>query len=143
MLTSSKWIETALWGATALGILVGYRPPKRHTRLDHLSLLQKIKHLDLIGFGLLTAGLVILLAGLSMGGSQHPWASAPTLSTLIIGIVVVAVFGVYEWKGTSTGILHHELFRHGSRSRTFVICCILIFIEGMMLYPFILFYPVL
>jgi MFS family permease len=30
------WIQFSLWGATALGIFFGYRPPKRHTDLDHL-----------------------------------------------------------------------------------------------------------
>lgn len=38
-----------LWGATALGLLVGYRPPKRHTTYDHLSILQKVRKLDLPG----------------------------------------------------------------------------------------------
>ena len=49
----------ALWGITALGIFVGYRPPKRHTLLDHLSFVQKIGRLDLPGFALLTAGLTL------------------------------------------------------------------------------------
>lgn len=42
----------ALWGTTVLGIVIGYRPPKRHTALDHLSLAQKIARLDLPGIGL-------------------------------------------------------------------------------------------
>lgn len=38
-----------LWGVTVLGLLVGYRPPKRHTKYDHLSITQKIGKLDLPG----------------------------------------------------------------------------------------------
>ena len=79
-----------------------------------------------------------------MGGPQHPWASAETLSTLIIGIVGLIAFGIYEWKGTKTGILHHELFNHNKTNvRTFVICLALAFMESPMLYAMILFYPVL
>ena len=134
----------ALWGLTAIGILVGYRPPKRHTRLDHLSFLQKLGKLDLAGFSLLTTGLTLFLTGLNLGGGLFSWTNARTLATLIVGIVILLCFGVYEWKGTRTGILHHDLF-HGGKSagRTFAICIGLIFIEGILLFSYIIFYPTL
>jgi hypothetical protein len=137
----------ALWGMAAIGIFVGYRPPKRHTRFDHLSFWQKLGRVDLPGFSLLTAGLAIFLTGLNLGGSLYTWSSAPVLATLIIGIITLVAFGVYEWKFTKTGILHHDLF-HGGRNgdsarHTFAICIGLIFIEGILLFAFIIFYPVL
>lgn len=58
----------ALWGLTALGLFVGYKPPKRHTRLDHLSTWEKLARLDLPGFGLLSAGLTLLLVAINLGG---------------------------------------------------------------------------
>lgn len=134
----------ALWGVTAIGLFVGYRPPKRHTRLDHLSFLQKLGRLDLPGSGLLTTGLTFLLTGLNLGGGIFTWASAPVLATLVIGIVILIAFGVYEWKFTKTGILHHDLFRGGKdRGRTFAICVGLIFIEGILLFAYVIFYPTL
>lgn len=133
-----------LWGLTAIGIFVGYRPPKRHTRLDHLSFFQKLRHLDLPGFSLLTTGLTLFLTGLNLGGGLYTWTSARVLSTLIIGLVILVAFGIYEWKGTTTGIMNHELFRGGkSAGRTFAICISLIFIEGIMLFSYIIFYPVM
>lgn len=133
-----------IWIATAAGIIVGYRPPKRHTRLDHLSFLQKLAHLDLIGFVLLTPGLSLLLVGLNLGGGLYGWTNPRVLATLIIGIAILIGFGLYEWKGTSTGILHHHLFRGGKNAgRTFAICLLLIFIEGVMLFSYIIFYPVM
>ena len=121
-----------LWALTALGIFFGYRPPKRHTRLDHLSFWEKLTHLDLIGFGLLTTGLTLFLTGLNLGGGLFSWTNARVLALLITGIVILVGFGVYEWKGTETGILHHELFRGGKTAgRTFAICISLIFIEGI------------
>lgn len=134
----------ALWGLTAVGIFVGYRPPKRHTRLDHLSFVQKLSHLDLPGFGLLTTGLTLFLVGLNLGGGLYAWTNVRVLSTLIIGLVVLVSFGIYEWKGTKTGILNHELFRGGkSAGRTFAICISLMFVEGIMLFSYIIFYPVM
>lgn len=139
----SQWIETGLWGASALFLIIGYRPPKRHTRLDHLSFWQKIGKVDLIGALILVIGLTLLLAGLNLGGAQFAWTAAPVLSTLLIGIFSLIVFGIYEWKGTKIGILHHELFTHSHSLRTFIICLTLMFVEGVLVFSFILFYPVL
>jgi hypothetical protein len=134
----------ALWGTTAAFILIGYQPPKRHTQLDNLSLWQKLKRLDITGTLLLTTGLTLFLVGLNLGGEIFPWTAAPVLATLVIGLAILAGFGVYEWKGTKTGILHHDLFRGGrDRGGTFTICVALIFIEGTVLFSYILFYPLM
>lgn len=134
----------AFWGVSAIGLFMGYRPPKRHTRLDHLSLFQKLRRLDLPGTFLLTAGLTLFLVGLNLGGGVYTWTAAPVLATLIIGLVILIVFGLFEWKGNKTGILNHELFRGGKdRGRTFALCVLLIFIEGIMLFSYMIFYPVM
>jgi len=85
----------------------------------------------------------LLLAGLNLGGAQFAWTAAPVLSTLLIGVVGLAVFGAYEWKGTKTGILHHDLFTQSYSLRTFMICLALMFAEGVLVFSFIVFYPVL
>lgn len=134
----------ALWGLTAIGIFVGYRPPKRHTQLDHLSFFQKLRHLDLPGFALLTIGLSLFLTGLNLGGGLFAWSNGRVLGTLISGLVILLGFGIYEWKGTTTGILNHELFRGGKAAgQTFGLCVALIFIEGILLFSYIIFYPVM
>lgn len=134
----------ALWGSTAILTFLGYRPPRRHTRYDHLSLLQKVARLDLPGIGLLTAGLTLLLAGLNLGGGLYAWANARVLATIIVGITLLIAFGVYEWKFTKTGILNHDLFRGGKdRGRTFTLCLFLVFIEGLLLFAYAIFYPVM
>ncbi|KAE9376328.1 putative siderophore iron transporter [Stipitochalara longipes BDJ] len=138
------WIQMAIWGATATGLFFGYRPPKRHTRFDHLSFLQKLRILDLSGCGLLTAGLTLLLTGLNLGGGLFAWTSPKVLGPLIVGIITLLAFCLYEWKFTKTGILHHELFRGGkNRGRTFALCLGLIFVEGIILFAYVIFYPVL
>lgn len=141
---SLKWIEMALWGASGVGIAIGYRPPKRHTHLDHIRLWQKIGHLDLPGFGLLTAGLSLFLVGLSLGGAQYPWINGRVLGTIITGLIVLVGIGVYEWRGTARGILSHDLFRgEGTMGRTFAISVWLLFAEGILLFSYIVFFPIL
>jgi MFS family permease len=137
------WIQFAIWGLTTIGLFVGYRPRKRHTHLDRLSFWQKLRHIDLLGNGLLIAGLTLLLVGLNLGGELYTWTNTKTLATLVVGIATLAAFGVWEWKGTESGILHHDLFRRGKNSgRTYGILIMLMFIEGVMLFSFIIFYPV-
>ena len=134
----------ALWGVTAVCITVGYRPPKRHTRYDHLTLVQKVMALDLVGVGIFASGLTLFLVGLNLGGGLFAWTNAKVLATLIVGIVTLIAFIIYEWKGTRTGMAHHDLFRHGRNGgRQYAIFLALIFIEGIMLFAFIIFYPVL
>lgn len=122
---------------------MAYHPPKRHTELDNLSFWRKIAHLDLIGCGLLTAGLALFITGLGLGG-LFAWTDGRTLGPLIGGIVILVLFGIYEWKGTKTGILHHDLFRGGrNQGRTFAICVGLLFTEALIAFGFGLFYPIL
>lgn len=140
-----QWIEMALWGVCGLGILGGYQPPTRHTRLDHLTFWQKLSHLDLVGFGLITSGLSLFLVGLNLGGGLYGWENARVLATLVLGLVILFLFGLYEWKGTKSGILHHDFFRRGENgaARCFTICMVLIFIEGALVFAYVIFYPIL
>ena len=116
----------------------------RHTKYDHLSWLQKIAQLDLVGCVLFALGLTLFLVGIGLGGGLFAWKSATVLSTLIIGICALIAFGVYEWKGTQTGILHHELFRgRAGRGRTFAILLSLMLVEGILMFAFVVFFPIL
>lgn len=138
------WIQMALWGVGAIGLLVAYRPPKRHSRLESLPLWEKLKHLDLPGAFILTAGITLLLVALNMGGQQFPWKSGRVLSTLILGIVLLICFGLYEWKGTRVGIIHHDWFSvDRTSSRNLAICLGLMSAEGIVLFSLIVFYPMM
>ena len=133
-----------LWGFTVIGLFLGYRPPQRHTRLDHLSFWQKLRRLDLTGSLLLAAGLSLFLTGLNLGSGSFPWKSAKVISTLVIGIVLLIAFGVYEWRFTKTGLINHDLFRGGSTGRhTFTVCIVLIAIEGILFFSYVIYYPIL
>ena len=134
----------ALWGAATIGILVGYRPLKGHNSLDHLSLRQKLGYLDYVGFALLAAGLSLLLTGLNLGGGIYSWSASPVLVTIILGVIILIAFGIYEWRGTKTGIFHPDLFSGGPEARrNFLICVGLLFIEGILLFTFGIFYPIM
>ena len=109
-----------------------------------MSLTRKIRALDLVGCGLLTIGLTLFLIGMTFGGGQYTWTNVRTLAPLIIGFIGLIAFGIYEWKGTSTGIVHHDLF-HGGKAKvwTLLICIALAAFEGILIFAFALFYPIM
>ena len=44
------------------------------------------------------------------GGYNHPWDSAYVLSTMLIGLALIGVFVVWEWKYCKKPMVPHELF---------------------------------
>ncbi|KAH7175466.1 fungal trichothecene efflux pump [Dactylonectria macrodidyma] len=73
-----------------------YHPPTFEQLHVGKTRMQQTKELDWVGIFLFLAGCVLFLVGLSWGGTSYPWKSAEVLCTLIIGIVTVAAFFVYE-----------------------------------------------
>lgn len=133
-----------LWGGSALGILFGYRPPARKTYYDHLSFMQKVFAVDLVGNGLLIAGATLVIAGLNLGGNPYPCTGVRTLAPLVIGIFCLVAFAIYERWGTKTGVLRHDLFRGGEHEgRAFAVLCILSLLEGTLFFSIVIWYPVL
>ena len=60
-------------------------------------------------------------------GSIYGWRSGHALGPLIVGIAVSILFGVYEWKGTKTGLLNHGLFKN----RNFALSAGILIAEGV------------
>jgi len=58
------------------------------------------RKLDITGSFLLAAGISLFLTGLNLGGGLYSWTDATTLCTLVIGLAILVVFGLFEWKGT-------------------------------------------
>lgn len=64
---------------------------------------------------------------LQWAGNPYRWSNIHVLAPLIIGICFLVAFGLWEWKGTSEGILNHRLFQH----RNLPISLLLFFTEGL------------
>ncbi|KAK4057264.1 hypothetical protein OIO90_001761 [Microbotryomycetes sp. JL221] len=128
-----RWVFRTLLILDAV-ILIGfaafYFPPPRTASRD--KLMDRIKALDWIGYGLLLAGLVPFLMGFAWAGdSNYGWKSAHSYGPVAVGGAILIACVLYEWKGTSTGFLDHRLFREG---RNFPIALCLIAVEGSLFY---------
>ncbi|KIX07467.1 uncharacterized protein Z518_02120 [Rhinocladiella mackenziei CBS 650.93] len=131
----TRWV----FGVTAVGILVGYRPPKRHSLLDHLSFWQKFGHLDLAWQrSTVCRSFTIFGWSLSRRWSLHLdrcSSSSPAHHRLF-------AFGFYEVYGTKIGILHHGLFKGPhTNGRVVAICTLLIAAEAILGFSYLIFYP--
>ncbi|KAF2119628.1 fungal trichothecene efflux pump [Lophiotrema nucula] len=74
-----------------------YHPPTfRMKHGQNASLLKYVKQFDYVGTALYTGGLLIFMMGLSWGGSVYPWASSYVIATIVVGIVSLVAFVLYE-----------------------------------------------
>jgi len=71
------------------------------------------------------------------GGNMYAWDSVHTLASLLIGVVILVIFGLYEWKGTNRGLLDHRLFEN----RNFAILLAVAFVDGLLLFGILVFVP--
>lgn len=112
-----------------MGLVFFYRPGPRPNP-EGYSVMQRLAKFDWFGILLGTAGLLLLLLGLQFGGSPDPWNSPQVLCLLIIGIVILVVFGIWEWKGVEEGLFPKSLFQH----RNYPVALGLNLIEGMVIF---------
>ncbi|ROT39089.1 MFS general substrate transporter [Sodiomyces alkalinus F11] len=93
-----------LLAINALGLALWtlfYFPPtfqKKHQSdgEDKSSIWYWVRQFDYVGTFLACAGLVVFLLGLSWGGAVYPWASAATISTIVIGFLTLVAFVLWE-----------------------------------------------
>ena len=71
------------------------------------------------------------LVALQSGGSVHPWTSAYVLVQLFIGLGLLVVLALWEWKGAKNPVIPFRLFA-GQRVVTFTF--LIAFIVGINYY---------
>lgn len=83
-------------GLSVVLFILFYFPPKFSQLTHNASWRSEIKKFDYGGFVLYSGGLVLVLLGLSWGGSAYPWHSAHVIATLVVGFVALIAFAIYE-----------------------------------------------
>lgn len=122
--------------ATA-GIVLTYFPVPHH-KLHGKTKLQILSKIDWMGGFLSISGLTIFLVALQAGGYSHPWKSAYVLCTLIIGLLLIIAFVVWEVKFAKHPMVPHALFEgQNVVAMTFLIA----FVGGMNFYSLLNFFP--
>ncbi|KAK2061716.1 fungal trichothecene efflux pump [Colletotrichum caudatum] len=90
------YINIIVVGLAIVLLFLFYHPPTFDLLHDRKTKRELLKELDYVGIFLWTAGLTLLLMGVSWGGVMFPWDSAATISTLVIGAALLAALFCWE-----------------------------------------------
>ena len=82
-------------------------------------------HVVLSGNVIIIAGTTLALIGLIWGGVAYAWTSAHTLTTLVIGLVLMGAFFVYEWLVPQDPSIPWEVVGNRTTVSAYVPCSIL------------------
>ncbi|KUL84849.1 hypothetical protein ZTR_08202 [Talaromyces verruculosus] len=107
-----------------------------HLKPIEKSMWSRLASLDWVGLVLFAIGITVFALPLSWGGAMYPWSSWRTIVPLVIGIVVLSVFAVYEARPAHP-VFPYRIFR----SRTAAVTLIGSFIHGMVLYTLLFYMP--
>jgi MFS family permease len=131
---SWRWIGWINLPLTALGFLLTVLFLK--LRPLQGTFFSKVRRLDFIGLSLFTIGCAAFVLPLSWAGSMYTWISWKTLLPLLIGVLVLIIFGIYE-RRPKHPVLVYRLFRN----RTAVTSLVGAFMHGMIMYSLITYIP--
>ncbi|RAH72017.1 putative MFS drug transporter, partial [Aspergillus aculeatinus CBS 121060] len=87
---------------------------------------RKLRAIDFLGALLALGGTSLVLLGLTWGGGERPWRSAPVVGTIAGGGVVCLAFVGWQWKGTAYPLVPMHIFRSGIVNGA----CITMFLHG-------------
>lgn len=104
-----------------------------------MSFVQKLRRIDFIGNGILTAGTVAILYALTYAGTVYPWSSWRIIVPLVLGFLAFLLFAAFEISGFSAEpVIPPRLFTH----RTSLIVLFNTFLSAALFYWFLYFLPV-
>ena len=99
--------------------------------------LPKISRFDWMGVGLLTASATSFLMAVSWGNSMFPWSSWQTIVPVVLGLVGLMAFVVYEATVPGDPVIRLAIFKQ----RTALACYFGTFLHGLILWSLLYYLP--
>lgn len=128
----------ALWALIGLVLtIVFYHPPPRPNNAG-LSRKEVLTRIDYLGGLLSISGMLLFMMGLQWGGYNYPWASAHVLVPLILGVVLMALFFLWEARFAPFPMFPRRL---NQEPRLLVLTLIITLISGANFFSVLLFWP--
>lgn len=124
------WMQAAFHLATAVGFLAFYWPP-RASDYPKMSFADYVWACDPIGSGLFISAATLLLLALDWASGAYAWSNPHVAAPLSIGLVLLLVFCLYEWKGRKDGLVAHVFFQG---SPNFALAVFAFAVEGWIFY---------
>lgn len=135
-----RWIGLVcgLWAFIGLALTTFfYFPPPRAMTVG-LSRREILKRIDYVGGFLSIGGLLLFMMGVQWGGYQYTWHSAHVLAPLIIGLIMIIGFVVWETKFVTYPMFPGKILQE---PRILCLTLVITFISGSNFFSVILFWP--
>ncbi|KAF9886962.1 hypothetical protein FE257_010703 [Aspergillus nanangensis] len=89
------YLAAGLCFVTFFIVLFCYNPAPRPNP-ENATVITRLLKTDWVGVFLVTAGITLFLVGIESGGNPSPWISGRVLSCIIIGGVLMILFGAWD-----------------------------------------------
>jgi len=138
---ASSWryngIVVGVWNFVGLLLCVFcYRDSSRLT--EDYTMRHVLKELDWVGGVLSTIGITLFMMGLQWGAAQYAWGSAHNLAPLLLGIVFIIAFFVWQVFAPRP-MVPRALF--GKAKRTMIVILLITFLSGGNFFVLLLMWP--
>jgi MFS family permease len=128
----------AIWALIGLVLtVVFYHPPPRENS-SGMSRKTILGQIDYVGGFLSISGMLLFMMGMQWGGYQYKWSTAHVIAPLVLGIVLIIAFVLWEAYGAS-----HPMFpRHISKASGILsLTLVITFISGANFFSILMFWP--
>ncbi|KAK3654672.1 hypothetical protein LTR56_003945 [Elasticomyces elasticus] len=135
-----RWVGLLCGVYNFIGLLLTatfYFPPPR-VNSQGLSRREILGQIDWVGGALSIPGMLLFMMGLQWGGYQYPWSSAHVIAPLIIGVVLLAAFFVWEAKFAKYPMFPKRLRQE---PRILGLTLVITFISGANFFSILMFWP--
>jgi hypothetical protein len=130
------FINLPAGGVTAFLLFLFFHPVKREA--SQLSIIEKMKRLDLPGFALFIPAIVMLLLAVQWGGFKYSWNSATIIGLLCGFVGMLGIFIAWQWHAQEDASIPPRIMMN----RDVVIACVVSFFMFGSLQLIVYFLPI-
>ncbi|KAF2214938.1 hypothetical protein CERZMDRAFT_110478 [Cercospora zeae-maydis SCOH1-5] len=135
-----RWLGLicGLWASIGLVmVVIFYHPPPR-VNSQGMTTRDILRQIDYVGGFLSVSGMLLFMMGMQWGGYQYSWDSAHVLAPLVLGIVLIVAFVIWE-----TYFAPFPMFPKRLRQdpRTLSMTLVITFISGANFFSVLMFWP--
>ncbi|KIW03964.1 hypothetical protein, variant [Verruconis gallopava] len=137
---SWRWIGLicGVWAFIGLVMTaIFYHPPPRDMTVG-MTRREVLARIDYVGGFLSIGGFLMFMMALQWGGYQYKWGSAHVIATLVIGVVMIAAFCVYEKFFAKYPMFPGAIAKE---PRILLLTLVITFISGSNFFSVLMFWP--
>ncbi|KAL2039379.1 hypothetical protein N7G274_008047 [Stereocaulon virgatum] len=104
------YINLPIGGVSVVVIMLFFQPPAGAKPMK-ADWKEKFLQMDPLGTATITAAVVCYILALQWGGTTKTWNSSPVIGTLVGFVLLLAVFGLVEWKMGDRAVLQGRFLK--------------------------------